>query len=109
MTDEQYESLRKQNAEILNYLSSIARDMGEFKQETLKRLDNLESRLSNVEERLKNTEKEIAGLKTEVIKLTDQVESLELSLGHIANDVLKLRTADSKLGERINKLEEQAA
>lgn len=102
MSDEQYESLRKQNAEILNYLSSMAREIGEFKQETLKRLDNIEIRLGNAE-------KEIVGLKTEIIKLTDQVESLELSLGHIANDVLKLRTADSKLGDRISKLEEQAA
>lgn len=54
-------------------------------------------------------EREVAELKVEVIKLTDQVEGFEFSLGHIANDILKLCAADSKLSERISKLEEQAA
>jgi archaellum component FlaC len=102
MSEEQYETLRKQNAEILNYLSSIARDVGEFKQETLKRLDRLEKEVAEMKA-------EIAGLKMEVNKLTDRVERLEYAIGHIANDVLQLRVVDSKLSDRITKLEELAA
>lgn len=92
---EQYESLRKQNAEMLNYISSIAREMGEFKQETLKRLDNIE--------------KEVAGLKTQVGKLEERVEGIEYFMKNMANDMYKLRAADEKLSDRISKLENQAA
>ncbi len=45
--------------EILNYLSAMSRDVGEFRQETRARFDGLETRIEQVEIRIEKLETEM--------------------------------------------------
>jgi|GEM_PF-4218821 len=95
MSDEQYEGLRRQYAELLNYLSSIARESGAFhqtignkldtltnefrehKQETKEQLASLEERVTNIVYQLKILNREHLQVKANVERLEDKVYKLE--------------------------------
>ncbi|HZI20539.1 MAG TPA: hypothetical protein VEY09_18365 [Pyrinomonadaceae bacterium] len=79
-------------AEILNYLSAMSRDIGEFRQETKARFDKIEARLDEIEARLdkiearldalesemKEVKEGLAGVKTEVHLLTRKLNAVIL-------------------------------
>ena len=52
--------------EILNYLSAMSREIGEFRSETKARLDALETRMGGVETRIDGVETRLGGLEAEM-------------------------------------------
>jgi len=65
-------------AEILNYLSAMSRDIGEFRLETKARFDTLESRLDRLEAEVKELKEGLASVRTELRLLTRKVGALIL-------------------------------
>ena len=75
--------------EILNYLSAMSRDLGEFRQEfrqfrdeTNARLEKIEQRLDEVERRLERVEQRLEKVEREQRQTTrrlDRIESLALT------------------------------
>jgi peptidoglycan hydrolase CwlO-like protein len=94
MSDEQYEALRKQYAELVNYISAMARDVGALRQEvkevngkvdvltvevkqTNERLTDLEKRVKEIEYVLKNKYFSHARLQAEIDEHEDRIRALE--------------------------------
>jgi BMFP domain-containing protein YqiC len=81
--------------EIVNYLSAISREIGEFRAEVNARLSGVEARLSGVEARLERVERE---LRLQGRRL-DRIEGL----------VLTTRSELSDLEDRVVALESKQA
>ena len=88
--------------EILNYLSAMSREIGQFRSETKARFDALETRMGGLESRMDRLESEVhAGFK--------QVrEDLGL-LGHrveiVTQDLMEVRTRQRSHSARLGALE----
>lgn len=63
-------------AEILNYLSAMSRDIGEFRQETKARFDRIEARLDALESEMKQVKEGLASVRTEVQILTKKLNAI---------------------------------
>ena len=83
------------NTEILNYLSAISREVGEFRQETNARLDKVEQRLDKIEGQLDKAENE-------------QRETWKL-LNRVAGALLIFRSDIDEVQDRVTALERKQA
>ena len=83
------------NTEMLNYLSAISREVGEFRQETNARLDKVEQRLDRIEGQLDK-----AG--------NEQRETWKL-LNRVAGALLIFRSDIDEVQDRVTALERKQA
>lgn len=83
------------NTEILNYLSAISREVGEFRQETNARLDKVDQRLDKIEGQLDKAENE-------------QRETWKL-LNRVAGALLIFRSDIDEVQDRVTALERKQA
>ena len=81
--------------EMLNYLSAISREIGEFRQETNARFDRVEQRLDKIEGRLDRAENE-------------QRETWRL-LNRVAGALLVFRSDIDEVHDRVRALERRQA
>jgi chromosome segregation ATPase len=92
--------------EILNYLSAMSRDIGEFRAETKARFDSIETRMSDVETRMGNLETEMRagfeGVRADIRHLARKVEIMN-------RDLLDLRAIQEGLEQRMEALESKQA
>ncbi len=78
-------------AEILNYLSAMSREIGEFRAETKSRLDALETRVGNLE--------------TEVRLMREDVRLLGHRVEIVTQDLMEVRTRQRSHSARLEALE----
>ena len=90
------------NTEILNYLSAISREVGEFRQETNARLDKVEQRLDKIEQRLDKIEGQLDKAENE------QRETWKL-LNRVAGALLIFRSDIDEVQDRVTALERKQA
>lgn len=64
--------------EMLNYLTAIIRDIGEFRRETKTRFDALEDRMTNMEERMGNLESDVKQIRRDMKLLRDDIHHTRL-------------------------------
>jgi chromosome segregation ATPase len=106
--------------EILNYLSAMSRDMGEFRQEVRDRLDKIEARLDAVEARLDGMETRLGGLEKRFDYFEMQVRSrfddisadirrLNHKFANVEEDTTELRIEQREQRGRIETLESKQA
>jgi BMFP domain-containing protein YqiC len=95
--------------EILNYLSAISRDMGEFRQETKARFERLEARMDGFEARMGGLEARMERIETEMRAGFEQVRTDIRLLGRqmevVTQDLMALRTGHRDLETRLSSLE----
>ena len=105
--------------EILNYLSAMSREIGEFRTETgrqfadvYSRLDGLDARMGSLETRLGNLEGRVGNLETEVRTGFEQVRKDIRIMNHkfdeFAIDTMDLRAEQRDLRKRTEVLEKKA-
>ena len=90
------------NTEILNYLSAISREVGEFRQETNARLDKVEQRLDKIDQRLDRIEGRLDKAENE------QRETWKL-LNRVAGALLIFRSDIDEVQDRVTALERKQA
>ncbi|HYH84047.1 MAG TPA: hypothetical protein VEX60_01105 [Pyrinomonadaceae bacterium] len=99
--------------EILNYLSAMSRDIGEFRAETKKQFDELKSRLDSVETRLDGFEKRFDHFEMVVRAKFDDLSSDIRRLHHkfeiVQEDYTELRIEQREQRGRIETLESKQA
>lgn len=88
--------------EMLNYLSAISREIGEFRQETNARFDRVEQRLDRVEQRLDKIEGRLDRAENE------QRETWRL-LNRVAGALLVFRSDIDEVHDRVRALERRQA
>ena len=85
--------------EILNYLSAMSREIGQFRSETNARLEALETRMGGLESRMDRLETEMhAGFKQvreEIRLLGHQIETMTLDLMQVRG---RQRDHEARLG-----------
>jgi len=90
--------------EILNYLSAMSRDMGEFRQEVKTRLDGvetrldaIETRLDAIETRLDAVEKRLDGMETRLSGVEKRFDHFEMAVRSRFDDMISdIRRLDHK-------------
>jgi peptidoglycan hydrolase CwlO-like protein len=87
---------------MLNYLSAISREVGEFRQETNARLDKVEQRLDKIEQRLDKIEGQLDKAENE------QRETWKL-LNRVAGALLIFRSDIDEVQDRVTALERKQA
>lgn len=99
--------------EILNYLSAMSREIGEFRAETKSRLDQIEVRLDKFEARFGSMERRIDHLETEIRSKFDDLGSDIRRLHHkfelVQEDSTELRLEQRDQRKRIEALERKQA
>ena len=88
--------------EILNYVSAISREVGEFRQETNTRLEKIDQRLDKVEQRLDRIEGRLDKAENE------QRETWKL-LNRVAGALLIFRSDIDEVQDRVTALERKQA
>ena len=84
--------------EILNYLSAMSRDIGEFRSETKVRFDalemrmgKLETRMDSLETRMDSLEARMDSLEIRMNSLETRMDSLETRMGGLEAEVRSVR------------------
>jgi DNA repair exonuclease SbcCD ATPase subunit len=98
--------------EILNYLSAMSRDVGEFRQEfrqfrdeTNARLEKIEQRLDTVEQRLEKVEQRLEKVEQRLEKVErEQRQTLQI-LNRVAGSLFIFRSDIDELQDRVTGLE----
>lgn len=85
--------------EILNYLSAMSRDIGEFRAETKSRLDALEARMENLETEMR------AGFE----QVHSDIRRPSKKVDIMNQDLLDLRVSQHDLESRMEALERKQA
>lgn len=106
MNDEQYEALRKQYAELVNYISSMAREIGTFRQETNEKIDAL---TEEFRQHRKETNERLDALEKREAKIEDQMEDFKYHLQVISGDIGEIKGKHWRFDARLRKLEGEAA
>lgn len=106
-------------AEIIRYVSAMAREFGEhrqemrqfrhefnqFREETNSRLGNVESRLGNVEGRLGNVEGQLGGLEEQFVIFKREQRQMSQLVSRIASAVIAAGADVEELRDRMTLLE----
>ena len=92
-------------AEILNYLSAMSRDIGQFRSETNARLDALETRMGNLETRMGNLETRMSGLETEVRLVREDMRLMWHRNEIVTGELMEVRTRQRSHSARLEAIE----
>jgi chromosome segregation ATPase len=88
--------------EILNYLSAMSRDIGEFRQETKARFDKIEARLDKIEARLDKIEARLD-------KIEARLDALESDMKEVKEGLTGIKTEVHLLTRKLNAVVVEAA
>jgi chromosome segregation ATPase len=88
--------------EILNYLSAMSRDIGEFRQETKARFDRIEARLDKIEARLDRIEARLDEIEA-------RLDALESEMKQVKEGHASVRTEVQILTKKLNAIVVEAA
>ena len=98
--------------EILNYLSAMSRELGEFRAETQRQFADAYSRLDGIDARMGNLETRVGNIETEVRTGFEQVRKDIRIMNHkfdeSATDMMELRARQRDLEKRTEVLEKKA-
>lgn len=106
--------------EILNYLSAMSRDMGEFRQEVKARLDGVETRLNSMETRLDGLETRLSGVekrldhfelvvRSKFDDISSDIRRLHQKFENVQEDSTELRIEQRDQRKRIEDIERKQA
>lgn len=93
--------------EILNYLSAMSRDMGEFRQEVKTRLDRVETRLDGVEKRLDGVEKRLDAIDTRLDAVETRLDAIETRLDAVEKRLDGMETRLDGMETRLSGVEKR--
>ena len=91
--------------EILNYLSAMTRDIGEFRAETKRQFAEVNTRLDNLETRVGKLETEV---RTGFEKVHKDMRMMKHKFDEFAVDMMDLRARQRDLEKRTEVLERKA-
>ena len=95
--------------EMLNYLSAISREVGEFRQETNARLDKVEQRLDKGEQRLDKIEQRLDKIEGQLDKAENEQRETWKLLNRVAGALLIFRSDIDEVQDRVTALERKQA
>jgi septal ring factor EnvC (AmiA/AmiB activator) len=73
-------------AEILNYLSAMSRDFGEFRQEFRQFREETNARFERIEQRLDRIEQRLDEMEARLDKIEPRLEKMEPQLGKVGHE-----------------------
>ena len=91
--------------EILNYLSAMSREIGEFRTETNRRLDSLETRVGSLETEVRTGFERVSA---EFEKVHTDMRLMNHKFDEFASDMFDLRGRQRDLEKRTGALEKGA-
>ena len=98
--------------EILNYLSAMSREIGEFRADTKRQFAEVNSRLDSLDARVGNLDTRVGSLETEVRtgfeKVHTDMRMMKHKFDEFAVDMMDLRGRQRDLEKRTEVLEKKA-